>query len=141
MLKFIARLAISSVLISGGQAAAREPGGRGVAVQKLSAKAGITLDDKEAATVVKLNGAAMVGAGTTFALGILPRLSAVALIASLVPTTVAGHAFWEQEDPAARANHQIHFLKNLGVVGGLLMFLAQGPQPKAAKPSRVRKAR
>ena len=65
----------------------------------------------------------------------------MALIASLVPTTVAGHAFWEQEDPAARANHQIHFLKNLGVVGGLLMFLAQVPQPKAAKPSRVRKAR
>ncbi|NHB84200.1 hypothetical protein G7085_05000 [Tessaracoccus sp. HDW20] len=30
-------------------------------MQKLSGKAGINLDDKEAATVVKLNGAIMVG--------------------------------------------------------------------------------
>jgi len=131
MLKFLARAAISSVLIYGGQASVRAPGGRGVAVQKLSAKAGITLDDAEAATVVKLNGAVMVGAGATFALGILPRLSAVALIGSLVPTTIGGHAFWEQEDPAARSAHQIHFLKNVGLIGGLLMFLAGGKGRKA----------
>lgn len=130
MLKFLARAAISSVLIYGGQASVREPGGRGVVVQKLAGKAGVTLDDAEAATVVKLNGAVMVGAGTTFALGIFPRLSALALIGSLVPTTVGGHAFWEQEDPSARSAHQIHFLKNVGVIGGLLMFLAGGADRK-----------
>ncbi|SHJ63612.1 DoxX protein [Tessaracoccus bendigoensis DSM 12906] len=134
MIKFLARAAISSVLIYGGQSAAREPGGRGKAVQKLGGKVGITLDDSEAATVVKLNGAVMVGAGTTFALGIFPRLSALALIGSLVPTTLGGHAFWEESDPAARKGQQTQFLKNVGLIGGLLMFLSTGnPKKESAQ--------
>jgi putative oxidoreductase len=38
-----------------------------------------------------------------------------------VPTTLAGHPFWEKEDPADRRAHQIHFLKNIGMLGGLLL--------------------
>ena len=46
--------------------------------------------------LVQVNGAVQVGAGVLLALGIVPRLSATALAASLVPTTAAGHRFWEE---------------------------------------------
>ena len=47
----------------------------------------------------------------------------LALIASLIPTTVAGHPFWTIEDPAARAQQRIHFLKNSAMLGGLLLVV------------------
>jgi putative oxidoreductase len=63
----------------------------------------------------------MIGAGILLALGRLPRLSALALAGSLVPTTAAGHRFWEHDDQATRKQQQIHFLKNVGLVGALLI--------------------
>ena len=41
-----------------------------------------------------------------------------------MPTTVAGHPYWEEKDPAARKQQQIHFLKNLTMLGGLLIAAA-----------------
>ena len=41
--------------------------------------------------------------------------------ASLVPTTVAGHRFWEEKDPAQRKAQQLHFFKNVSTLGGLLL--------------------
>jgi uncharacterized membrane protein YphA (DoxX/SURF4 family) len=72
-------------------------------------------------TAVTVNALVQVGAGSTLALGILPRLSALALATSLVPTTMAGHRFWEQQDPAQRNQQRIHFLKNTAILGGLLI--------------------
>ena len=40
---------------------------------------------------------------------------------SLVPTTLAGHAFWEKSDPKERATHRTQFLKNVGLIGGALL--------------------
>ena len=73
------------------------------------------------ASLVRLNGAAQVVAGLALATGRLPRISSAVLAATLVPTTAAGHRFWEEEDPAARANQQIHFFKNLSMLGGLIL--------------------
>ena len=36
-------------------------------------------------------------------------------------TTYAGHRFWEETDDAARAQQRVHFLKNLGLLGGLIL--------------------
>ncbi|ALV31572.1 DoxX family membrane protein [Streptomyces sp. CdTB01] len=71
--------------------------------------------------VVRLSGAVQVVGGVLLGLGRLPRLSSLALAATLVPTTLAGHRFWEAEDPADRAQQRIHFLKNLSMLGGLLI--------------------
>jgi uncharacterized membrane protein YphA (DoxX/SURF4 family) len=73
------------------------------------------------ATLVRLNGAVQVAAGLALATGRLPRISAALLAASLVPTTAAGHRFWEQSDPAARAGQRIHFFKNVSMLGGLII--------------------
>jgi putative oxidoreductase len=70
---------------------------------------------------VRLNGAVQLVAGSLLAIGKFPRLSAAALAASLVPTTAAGHRFWESNDKQERAQQQIHFLKNLSMLGGLLI--------------------
>ena len=72
-------------------------------------------------TLVRLNGAAQVGAGLALATGRAPRLSAAVLAATLVPTTAAGHRFWEESDPTAKAQNRIHFFKNVSMLGGLLI--------------------
>ncbi len=73
------------------------------------------------ATLIRINGAAQIGAGLLLATGRAPRLSSTVLAASLVPTTAAGHRFWEESDPATRANQRIHFFKNVSMFGGLLI--------------------
>ncbi len=59
--------------------------------------------------------------GVLLGLGRCPRLSALALAATLVPTTLAAHRFWEAEDPSDRAQQRIHFFKNMSMLGGLLI--------------------
>ena len=88
---------------------------------------------------VRVNGAVQMVAGTLLALGRFPRLSALALAATLVPTTAAGHRYWEAEEEADQAQQRIHFLKNLSMFGGLLVAAAD----TAGNPSlawRVRHA-
>ena len=70
--------------------------------------------------LVKVNSGVQVVAGGLFAIGIAPRVMAILLGASLVPTTLAGHRFWEMDDDADKTQHQIQFLKNAGLIGGLI---------------------
>ncbi len=69
---------------------------------------------------VRLNGAVQVAAGLLLATGRMSRPAALAIAATLVPTTLAAHRFWEEEDSGDKAQHRIHF-KNLGLFGGLLI--------------------
>jgi uncharacterized membrane protein YphA (DoxX/SURF4 family) len=86
---------------------------------------------------VRLNGAVQMVAGLLLSLGWFPRLAALALAGTLVPTTAAGHRFWEAEEDADRAQQRIHFLKNLSMVGGLLIAAADtGGKPSVAWRAR-----
>lgn len=73
------------------------------------------------ASLVRLNGALHVAAGLALATGRFPRLSSLVLAGTMLPTTVAGHAYWQVDDPAERAQQRIHFFKNLALGGGLLI--------------------
>jgi putative oxidoreductase len=73
------------------------------------------------ATLVRINGAAQVAAGLLLATGKAPRLTSTVLAATLLPTTAAGHRFWEVEDPAQRAGQKVHFFKNVSMLGGLMI--------------------
>ena len=89
-------------------------------VVPLAKKAGIPIpEDPE--TLVKINAGVQIAAGLALATGRAPRLSAAVLAASLIPTTAAGHRFWEAEDPAQRTQQKLHFFKNVSVMGGLLI--------------------
>jgi putative oxidoreductase len=78
----------------------------------------------EPATLVRANGAVQLLAGLMLATGRFPRPAAAALAGTLVPTTLAGHSFWTVDDPEQRAQHQSHFMKNLALLGGLLLAAA-----------------
>ena len=94
--------------------AARAPGNR----VELAANLGVPNPE----TAVRGNGAAMVVGGAALVLDKVPRLAALGLVGSLIPTTLAGHSFWEKEG-AERTQQEIQFYKNLGLFGGLLLVL------------------
>lgn len=90
-------------------------------------------------TYVRVNGAVQVGAGVLLAFGKLPRFASAVLAASLVPTTFAGHRFWEAEG-AERERQKIQFAKNASLVGGLILAAVDtGGSPGLAW--RARRAR
>jgi len=55
--------------------------------------------------------------------GIYPTLGTLAVVVFLAPITIVMHDFWTMEGQD-RQNEQIHFLKNVGLIGGALVFLA-----------------
>lgn len=81
----------------------------------------VPLIPNETEQAVRINGAVQFAGGLMLAMGRLPRLSALAIAATLVPTTLAGHRFWEIDDKQERAAQRIQFLKNLSMLGGLLL--------------------
>ena len=119
MFRVLGQMLLAGIFITGGADAFARPGGR----VKMVADANLPLPLPNPQTAVELNGAAMVVGGAMLALDIAPKLAAAGLIASLVPTTVVGHAFWKVEDKAARKAQQTQFIKNLGLLGGLLLVI------------------
>jgi uncharacterized membrane protein YphA (DoxX/SURF4 family) len=111
----LGRVGLAAIFIRSGLEVAREPGQRVAKVEAM----GIPQAD----LATRANGAAMVAAGTALALGIRPRESALLPFALLIPTTLVGHQFWNEEGPA-RKQQEIHALKNLGLAGGLLTIAA-----------------
>ncbi len=72
---------------------------------------------------VQVNAVVMVIAGALLFLDVAPRLTAATLALSLVPTTYVGHRFWEKEGKD-RQQQLTHFLKNLAMLGGLIVVVA-----------------
>lgn len=122
LVRRIARPLLASIFIYGGVEAFRNPATKVEAADKVVKRlppqlpvVGTTED------LVKADAAAKVLAGGLLALGRLPRLSALGLIATMVPTTLAGHRFWEESDPVKRKLQAIQMFKNASIVGGLLL--------------------
>jgi uncharacterized membrane protein YphA (DoxX/SURF4 family) len=131
---------LASTFVFGGVASLRAPAPRVEAAEKigvpdtaLTRALHITTSEQ----AVRVNAGVHIVAGLMLATNRLPRLSALALAATLVPTTAAGHRFWEEQDKAKRANQQIHFFKNLSLFGGLLIASVD----TEGKDSAVRRAR
>jgi uncharacterized membrane protein YphA (DoxX/SURF4 family) len=116
-----ARVLTGSTYVLLGFDALRAPGGRveqaGPVLNAIRKVAPLPASDE---MVVRGNAAVQVVAGGLLSFGIAPRLSALALAGSLVPTTLAGHSYWKLDDPAARKMQRIQFHKNLAMIGGLL---------------------
>ncbi|YAL83811.1 DoxX family protein [Dermacoccaceae bacterium W4C1] len=127
----IARILTAGIFISGGVNTAKNPahasGAAAPFLEKLRAVAPVPATDEQ---LVQANAVAQVVGGAALAAGKFPRLAPLTLIASLVPTTLAGHAFWEKTDPADKQAHQIHFFKNASMVGGLVFAVAAASKTK-----------
>ncbi|HEY5347222.1 MAG TPA: DoxX family protein [Rhizomicrobium sp.] len=64
-------------------------------------------------------------------LGFHTRHGAVLLFGFTLVVSVAMHAFWRIDDPAARAAEFEIFARNIAIAGGLLLMVGMGPGPFA----------
>jgi len=124
-----ARIMLSAVFVSSGVKILLNPGSRADTASRVTERVRPLLEKidtripTDAATLTRIKAGTDVVAGLLLATGHLTRPAAAALAAGLVPTTLAGHAFWDmpKED---RPQHRTQFLKNLGLLGGLLLAAA-----------------
>ncbi len=61
--------------------------------------------------------------------GYRARIGALLLIVFLIPATFYFHAPWKAADSAAFSLQLVHFLKNLGLFGAMLLIMAAGAGP------------
>lgn len=121
----VARALLSAQFVRGGYLVAKDAGSLPAALERAGVPGGETL--------VRLNGLAMLVGGCALALGVKPRLAALGLAASLVPTTIVGHPFWKEDDPAVRSAQKTQFMKGLTMLGGLILEAAT---PSTTRPPR-----
>src|SRR5512134_3011848 len=75
------------------------------------------------------------GGAILLILGWKTRWGALALALFTLIATFAAHRFWEF-DAAQYANQMNHFLKNLAIVGGMIILAATGPGPLSVDGQR-----
>lgn len=137
----LARPLLASVFVAAGYEALKHPAERTDQAAKLLGKVpdqvpGVDVVAKDPDLFVRVNGAALLGGGLLLATGRMPRLASTVLAASIVPTTAIEHAFWTETDPDAKAQSRSLFLKNVGLLGGLLLASVD----TAGKPGLVWRA-
>jgi uncharacterized membrane protein YphA (DoxX/SURF4 family) len=83
---------------------------------------------------VPLPMAAILGTGVLLALGglsvltgLYPHVGLAMLALFLVGVTPKMHDYWNTKDPMARMGDRVHFLKNMALLGAVLMLTALGP--------------
>jgi uncharacterized membrane protein YphA (DoxX/SURF4 family) len=126
-LRTAARALLGALFVVGGARAVANPDRQVAKAKRVTDRVAPLLEKTdprlptEARTLIQVNGAAQLGAGLLFVTGHFTRPAAAVLAGTLVPTTIAGHPFWAVEDPAERRVQQTQFLKNLGLLGGLIL--------------------
>ena len=123
--RLVARPLLASVFLVGAVSALKDAEARAAKARKVTdpvaALANRTAPGipfpHDPKTFVRLNAGVQLISGAAFATGRAPRMSAAILAATLVPTTIAGHAFWDETEPAAKAQQRLHFVKNTSILG------------------------
>lgn len=127
MIRRIARPLLGSIFVyTGYTGLTSDPGRKADTVAPLVEKATEALPDSRAIPTsarswVRINAGVQLGGGLLLATGRAPRAASLALAGTLVPATVVDHPFWAEADPEARREQQLHFVKNLSLLGGLLI--------------------
>jgi uncharacterized membrane protein YphA (DoxX/SURF4 family) len=122
VVRTIARPLLASVFIASGLDVLANPEPRATVAKPVVDKVAsvVPFGPSDPVDAVRLNAAVHLGAGVLLAAGVMSRLAALALAVSMIPTTVAGHPFWEVDDPVKRSQQRTQFLKNTAILGGLL---------------------
>ena len=79
--------------------------------------------------LVPLSGLLELAGALLLLVGYRARLGALLLALFLIPVTLFMHRFWGIADPMQAQMQQIHFLKNVAMLGGtfMLMYFGAGP--------------
>ncbi len=120
MLRRLARPLLGATFIAAGVEALRESDRRRQQAQALSGTLGLG----DPGTVTKAVAGTQIGAGLLLATGRFPRLSALALALTVVPDAATGHAFWAEQDKQQKQVQRGLFVRDLGLLGGLLVSVA-----------------
>jgi uncharacterized membrane protein YphA (DoxX/SURF4 family) len=134
-LRAIPRVMLASYFVSSGIKAIRDPESLVPAAEPLTDRVVpvvkeytpeqvATFVPENTVTLVRTFGVAQVLGGTALATGKGRRLGALLLAGTLVPSTIAKHPFWKVQDPEERAQDRNHFLKNVSLLGGVLIASA-----------------
>jgi putative oxidoreductase len=131
-LRTLARSLIAGIFIVGGWDSVQNPAPKAAVAEQvgvpIAEKIGLSSTDPVA--LVRLNGLSQVVGGLMLVFGWLPRLASLLLGASLVPTTIGAHSFWDIEDDDERRRQTLQALKNASILGGLAMAaLDHGGRP------------
>jgi uncharacterized membrane protein YphA (DoxX/SURF4 family) len=127
LIRRIARPMLSAVFIGRGVDALRSPKPAADAARptleglsKLPDPVGTNVPSN-AETVARVNAMVQIGGGLLLASGKLPRLASAALAVSVVPGSLGGHMFWNQDDPGRKADERRAFLTDVSLIGGLII--------------------
>ncbi|MFD9545898.1 DoxX family protein [Nocardia salmonicida] len=142
----IARALLGTTFVAAGVNGLMNQKPRAAAANALADKGRTGLPDALAARVpddpsqfVRINSAAQVVGGLLLASGRAPRPAALVLAATVVPGTVTEQDFWAETDPDRKAAKRVGFLKDLGLLGGL-MIAAADTEGKPSLGWRARRA-
>jgi len=132
LLRAAARTMLASYFVASGVKALRDPAPLVPAAEPVAEKivplikqvspdqvSGLIPEDT--ATLVRVDGALQIVGGLALATGKGRRLGAWLLASSLLPNTIAKHPFWSKSDPEERAADRSAFLKNISLLGGVLI--------------------
>jgi putative oxidoreductase len=120
VLRRLARPLLGATFVAAGVETLREKDRRTRQAEQLSGSLGLG----NPATVTTALGGTQVAAGLLLATGRLPRLSALALAVTVIPDAVTGHAFWSEQDKQQKQVQRGLFTRDLGLLGGLLVSVA-----------------
>ena len=76
-------------------------------------------------TLALVAGIAEIAGAAGLVFGALTRIASIGLVLFMIPTTLIFHAFWNFHG-AERMPQQINFMKNLAIIGGLMVIAAFG---------------
>jgi putative oxidoreductase len=71
----------------------------------------------------------LIAGSLSIILGFKSRIGATLLLIFLVLATYYFHDFWKATDPAAAQEQMIQFMKNLGLMGAMVLIIANGTGP------------
>jgi putative oxidoreductase len=79
----------------------------------------------------------LIAGSVSIILGYQARIGAALLLVFLVLATYYFHDFWTLSDPQAQQEQMIQFLKNLGLMGAMLLVIANGTGPMSLDGRRA----
>jgi uncharacterized membrane protein YphA (DoxX/SURF4 family) len=82
-------------------------------------------------TFAQITAGVQIGGGLLLATGKLPRVASAVLALTVIPANLGTYSFWTETDPERKAELRRGFLKDLSLVGGLMIASAD----TAGKPS------
>ncbi len=143
MFRVLARPLLASWFVYGGVQNVLEPERNAglIAPTVEPAFKDLGIEEVKAADLVKVHGALTVALAASLALSRSPRASALGLAGLAGATAYFAHPFWKESDPVRKEAELEQFLKNVSLVGGVLVAATAGHSARHMARKKARKVK